>query len=289
MEATKKFWGNEDLMEHLLFMLDLPSIVALASINPVVVSLVQRSPLWTHLLRSHWHLDEMIDLLKKMKDPEPRLLNFLEHICQSYHLEFDCEIKLLIGGKTKVVSPNCFLILEQVVARLKSKVMVVEALESWAYFYRWNVGRAIGRQASRQEQDLDWMRLRWVGFYPYMDRRNLNKCISLLGNCSRWSVWALHIDCLKESEWARLGKDSAKGEIKFVIIRREALIMARAMGRLEDVKKVWVATTSYWRFMDSMIRMEKEEGEAEGWSKIQKILEMGDKEWEEENGNFSGN
>ena len=42
MEAMQKFWVNEDLLEHLMPMMDLPSTLALASVNPLVQSVTYR-------------------------------------------------------------------------------------------------------------------------------------------------------------------------------------------------------------------------------------------------------
>ena len=46
MDASKQFWVSEDLMDHLLPMLDLSTLEAIASADPLVVSLLSRSPMW---------------------------------------------------------------------------------------------------------------------------------------------------------------------------------------------------------------------------------------------------
>ena len=40
MEASQQFWMSEDLLEHLLPMLDLPTLMTIAYVNPLVVSLL---------------------------------------------------------------------------------------------------------------------------------------------------------------------------------------------------------------------------------------------------------
>ena len=45
MEASQQFWMSEDLLEHLLPMLDLSTLEAIASADPLVVSLLSRSPM----------------------------------------------------------------------------------------------------------------------------------------------------------------------------------------------------------------------------------------------------
>ena len=156
MDVMKKFWASEDLMEHLLPMLDLPSTLALASVNPLVISLVQRTLIWKHLLKTSWQLfledftkvDKMIELLKMMKDPEPFLLDFLEYICCNVPLigliievgEHRGEIKLQLNGKNKVVGPSLFMLLEYVVASLEAEVIVVEEV-LLEYKFGGNVGK----------------------------------------------------------------------------------------------------------------------------------------------------
>ena len=50
MDASQQFWMSEDLLEQLLPILDLSTIVALASTNPLAVSLLSRPPLWRQFL-----------------------------------------------------------------------------------------------------------------------------------------------------------------------------------------------------------------------------------------------
>ena len=56
MEAMKKFWMTEDLLEHLLPMLDLHSNLALASASPLALSLIKHPLLWQQLQSSSWQI-----------------------------------------------------------------------------------------------------------------------------------------------------------------------------------------------------------------------------------------
>ena len=56
MKAMQEFWMNEDLLELLLSMLDLASILALASVCPLALELIKRPLVWHHLLRTSWQL-----------------------------------------------------------------------------------------------------------------------------------------------------------------------------------------------------------------------------------------
>ena len=46
----EKFWWNQDLVEELLHFLDLPSMVALASVHSLSLSLIQRDVMWQAVL-----------------------------------------------------------------------------------------------------------------------------------------------------------------------------------------------------------------------------------------------
>ena len=290
MEAMQKFWMTEDLLEHFLPMLDLPSTLALASISSLTLSLIKRPLLWQQLLQSSWQLfvkdfynvDLMVDLLKLMEDPEPLLLTFLEHICHFHLLGLmgvKGEILLHLGPDYKVVDPICFMLMQYVVASMGSKVMVVEGIH--LEYFGGQVGRALASQASQQQQEVRWVRLRGLTFNQVdgQQTRTDKSCISLLQNCSNWSVNGLYLHSIGESVWRSLAEASTKGEIKFVEVNREALVL----GRPADVRKIWQATRSYWRIIGLTDLIEKEgEGEGEeeeGWTKIQEILEMEDRDW----------
>ena len=66
-----------------------------------------------------------------------------------------------------------------------------------------------------------------------------------------------------------------KGEIKFVEVKRGALIL----GKPADVRKVWQASKSYWRIIGLTDLIEREGEEEKGWAKIQEIMEMEESQW----------
>ena len=88
MKAMQEFWMNEDLLELLLSMLDLASILALASVCLLALGLIKRPLVWQHLLRTSWQLilkdsfdvDLVTGLLKMTRDPEPLLLVQFCHV-----------------------------------------------------------------------------------------------------------------------------------------------------------------------------------------------------------------
>ena len=298
MKAMENFWMNKGLLEHLLSMLDLASILAVASIRPLVLQLIKRPLLWQHLLRNSWQLilkdsfnvDLMTDLLKMMKDPEPLLLDFLEHICKKFSLlglmqvgEHKGEIMVQLDDNCKVLGPRCFQLMQYMVTQMESKLMVVR--EVHLEYFGGLVGTALASQVTQQQQVVRSVSFRWGlifnkegGEEATWKKEDARNCISLLQNCSNWSVKGLYLHNIGESVWRSLARASMKGEIEFVEVKLESLIL----GRPSDVRRVWMATKSYWRIIgltDDLIEREGEE--EEGWAKIQEIFEMGVEKWEE--------
>ena len=146
MDASQQFWMSDDLLEHLLPMLDLPTLANIASVNPLVVSLLSRPQRWLQLLKrtyqlptaeeyygvGKWPLEEhfsirpkaalIANILNRMECQESRLLEFLDFIGQTLplrdgHLEFAGKIKLNLGGSSRTIGdkasfspndpPNC--------------------------------------------------------------------------------------------------------------------------------------------------------------------------------------
>ena len=158
MDASQQFWMSEDLLEQLLPMLDLSTTVALASANPLAVSLLSRPPLWRQFLFRLTQHGEMCimwlrscpnctstsvykqkapmiaDILKMMECQESRLLDFVEHISQAFPVDEDGEgrfpyggeIKLSLGENSRTISPAGFMYLEYVVSHLESNLVKVE-------------------------------------------------------------------------------------------------------------------------------------------------------------------
>ena len=286
MDAVQKFWVMEDLVEQLLPMLDLPSTQAFVSVNPLALAILEKSyPLWQHLLHRSWQLflkdfqnvALITDLLKMMKDPDPLLLSCLEYICQSSPFRvssFPGKIILRLGDNYRVVTPWCFTLMQGMVARMESRMMVVEELHLKS-FGGFEV-RALASHASCQQQEISVVKFgHGLTFNEEVEswgREDVTNYISLLQNCSSWTVNELFLHSLGESGWRRLAEASAKGEIEFVFTTREALML----GRLVDVRKVWLATKLFWQIIGETFIFEREEEEGEEeWANIEEILEMG--------------
>ena len=102
MGVEHRFWRSPALVAQLILFLDVASTLALATIQPLVLGLLQRRFMWKDLIkRSEIRPDyvndvedededskkivmQMVSILKMMEDPKPLLLDLLHHICHLY-------------------------------------------------------------------------------------------------------------------------------------------------------------------------------------------------------------
>merc|ERR1719430_1075123 len=96
MVVENRFWRSPDLVAELIPLLDVSSILALATVQPLVLNLLQRSFIWKTLIRrsakseneleglDRGKIKQLMEILKLVEDPEPQLLELLHSICQRY-------------------------------------------------------------------------------------------------------------------------------------------------------------------------------------------------------------
>ena len=97
MAVENKFWRSPDLVAQLMPFLDVASTLALATVQPLVVDLIQRRFIWKDLIRrsaicgvenedseerSKRNVGQLVEILKLVEDPEPHLLELLHTICE---------------------------------------------------------------------------------------------------------------------------------------------------------------------------------------------------------------
>lgn len=104
--AEKKFWRLPELVEMLMPFLDGPSTLSLVKACPVALEIIQRTSMWIKLVRrvcpymGHDVLDEveyeedlvtdrrevmnLVQFLKMMDNPVPRLMDLLHVICERF-------------------------------------------------------------------------------------------------------------------------------------------------------------------------------------------------------------
>ena len=105
-DAEKKFWRMPEMVERLLPFLDAVSTLSLVKALPLALELIQRKFLWRKLVRrvcpfdtdevvSEAEFEEvvvkerskvmpLVEIVKMMEDPNPRLLDLLHVICQRF-------------------------------------------------------------------------------------------------------------------------------------------------------------------------------------------------------------
>ena len=310
MDASQQFWVSEDLLEHLLPMLDLPTLVAFASVNPLVVSLLSRPQRWRQLLKriyqfpkaeevkeKEWYSVEawlekeyfyiplkapmIANILNMMECQESGLLAFLDFIEQVVPVrfrddddEFESKIKLNLGGSSRMIGDISFSFLEQVVSHLDSKVMELEEVmlrDLPLQGWEGFVERALVSQLSRQQAALKVLKINHVGCASDI-------FFSLTEKSSSWSVEFMSLQSSpfreeKSMNWRRLAEVSTRGEISIIDV-------GLSLGCAEAVRKVWLATKSALIFAkgngsELAAWISKEEGES-GWGKILELIEEGD-------------
>ena len=280
MDATQEFWMSEDLLEHLLPMLDLVTTLNLAFVNPLVVSLLRRPAAWHHFLeRSYkpanlfpqeFEVSQQITLLLKMMedDEEQLLLHLLDFICEMFKmpcreqlkssLGMDSikvrEIKLNLKGNSKLVFLDGFVILQHVVSSLESKVMTVEEVTlekgemergSLPPEERLRFEKALALQMSRQQFEakvhFQELSLSSKGSIdPWDDKNDIKSIITILKNSSSWTVNKLKLEGLDESVWGSLAEVAHKGSISDVRVTASDLHCSEAL------RKIFGATTGTW-------------------------------------------
>ena len=133
-DAERKFWRTPELLSKLMPLLDAPSASNLAEVHPFTVEVLQGGSTWKQLVETcckSWEstrqefegtfeqkkmeVGHLVNILKKMENPEFYMLILLEIICQktadggSVHVEVICASH----GSHKV-SPLGFVLLEEV-------------------------------------------------------------------------------------------------------------------------------------------------------------------------------
>ena len=97
MAVENRFWRSPDLVAQLIPFLDVASTLALATVQPLVLNLIQRRFIWKNLIRRSpisdydiWgreernkHVTQLVEILKLVEDSEP-LLDLLHAISKEY-------------------------------------------------------------------------------------------------------------------------------------------------------------------------------------------------------------
>ena len=329
MDAIQEFWMSEDLLEQLLPMLDPPTTVAFASVNPLAVSVLFRPLAWRRFLKRSFkptgsskqdfqNAHMISDLLEMANSKESRLLgskaareslslqlwSFVDHICQVFpgmdekaaksHLAREArlgkveEIKLLLGGNSKSVSLDGFLILDRVEWYMGSNAIVVEemTLDRLADF---KCAEALADQITRQQTKVKMVKIHNQTISSldcHAARKYVDNIFSIIRHSSSWSLnrlWfhGFNKESRNESIWSNLAEVSSKGRIG------QLSVDALALGCRDDVRKVWLATKEMIIHVGSLPKtyarenqscyayIRQEEGE-NGWARILKMIEEKD-------------
>ena len=254
MDASQQFWMSEDLLEQLLPMLDLSTIVALASANPLAVSLLSRPPLLRQFLfrltqhgemcinyaiirggacpRSCPNYDEedstsvykqkapmIADILKMMECQESRLLEFVEHISQAFPVDEDDEGRFRYGGEIKLsLGENSRTISPAGFMYLEYVVSHLEPnlVKVEEVTFGDLAEEWCGALFSHiTRQQTEVKNFRITeGYFPSIS----DGLLSALAKSSSWSASSITMRNEDESTWRGLAEVSSKGEIEELVI-----------------------------------------------------------------------
>ena len=295
MDASQQIWMSEDLLEHLLPMLDLPTMKNLASANPLAVSVLSRPLMWRRILKrttedGHWQNDELesfrqdapmiADLLKMLEDQQSRLNELLDYACEAFPLpECGSEVKITVCGSSRTINGSSFMLIESVVSHLEVNVMEVEEFSyeegpevvELEQKVEWDeLLDALESHVARQQGEVNSIKLPTIS-----DSSNSEKFLATLGKSSSWSIDELFIDDVEPGHeyelWTRWAELAAKGKIRRLIVNDSEL------GSPEAMRKVWLAVTEgiYTEVTQDITDygdIFKSEGE-NGWARFLKIIE----------------
>ena len=296
MDASQQIWMSEDLLEHLLPMLDLLTMKNFASANPLAVSVLSRPPMWRQILKrtyqpgllyhpiGDWEREEIksfrqdapmiAHLLKMLENQQSRFHELLDYVCEAFPLPEcdDGKVKLSVCGRSRTINGVSFMLMESVVSHLEFNVMEVE---EFSYEDPDDVERDPGAEwdelldalvshVPRQQREVNSIKIQMIG-----DSSVSEKFLATLGKSTSWSIDDLFIDDSFEPGheyelWTRWAELAAKGEIKGLMVHDSEF------GCPEAMRKVWLAVTEEIHSEYGVIF--KSEGE-NGWARFLKIIE----------------
>ena len=290
MDASQQFWLSDDLLEHLLPMLDLPTMKNLASVNPLAVSVLSRPPMWRRILKrtyqrglsydpidGDWPREELesfrqeapkiADLLKMLEDQQSGLHELLDYVCEAFPLpEFGAEVKLRVCGRSRPISGRGFMFMESVVSYLEVNVMEVEEFSfEETDDVEWDLLLdALVSHVPRQQREVNSIKIPAIEIELKSDSEKL---FAILGKSTSWSIGSLFIDWeLGHEFWTKWAELAAKGKIR----RLHVYPPHGRLGCPEAMRKVWLAVTE--EISTDIACIFKSEGE-NGWAWILTIIE----------------
>ena len=260
----ESFFESKDLMEQLISYLDLPSLLALASVHQLTLEVLQQRSMWRDLVRGSklvkpkfWHcgnnveikamlgrVDMLTTLLKLIDDPGPLLQILLETICSNFppsrdengHKdEISIQFSSLCSPRRFSISPTGFLLLERAERQMKSQMQIVTEVQ---LHYLWDsLAVPLSSRARRQGAPVKVLRCEVAEF---TDEEEAVQWISFLQRCSKWSVESFCLYELGKLGWTQLARalGGGRGSLGSMSASREVV----AVARMEEVRQVWEAT-----------------------------------------------
>ena len=254
MVVEDRFWRSPDLVSQLLPFLDSSSTLALASVQPLVVQLLQRSSIWKGLLRrstiedfddydenNKSTVEDLVGILKMMGDPVPLLLELLHIICEKFlnygrynHISVSCTLHPAADHK---VNQEGFELLELVEGAMKTSLQKVKEC-SLNEMDGLSLGQSLALVAriNRQKEPL---RKVDTEVLPLLADTGITATI--LQNALKVETIHIYLQSdFGEEGWAWLAEVLQRNGSMVQMVSVSKVVMARA--RKADLKAVWDAT-----------------------------------------------
>ena len=250
MAVENKFWRSPDLVSQLIPFLDVASILALATVQPLVTSLIQRRFIWKDLIgrsticgseqsvdNRKRNVGELVEILKLVADPEPHLLELLHTICEKWEHTGSVQVSCNLHPSGHKVDTDGFELLELVEATMGTTLQKVEEIDLGDLNENLNsdfsLASALVARINRQSKPLQKAIINRVVLLA-----NTGITANLLQNTQEWEVEAflLQRDFGREG-WSWLAGHIQRNKDALGVIHSSALVMARA--KREDLKAVW--------------------------------------------------
>ena len=243
--------------------LDVSSILALANVQPLVSSLLQRSFIWKKLVSrsaisgsdleglDREKIGDLVEILNLLEDPEPRLLQLLHAICERYPKEISGEVKegeeeltyfdldsVFItcilhqaGHKVSTAGFELLELIEGAMGTTLQKLQKIELEQLDENVFDFSLALAFMARIKRQDLPLQKVKINRVFLWT-------TTTANLLESSEQWDIRRFYLQRdFGQEAWSWLAQNLERNKYAVEKIWLSAVVMARAKS--EDLKRIW--------------------------------------------------
>ena len=297
-----KVWKIPELAERIVLFLDPLSLLRLVQAGVLSKQVLKKSistPVWKNLIRRGSYgedgLQNLVEVLKLIKEPGALLLPLLEAICEKFpSVERDeVLVRCPHHAEPHSVSSRGFLLLEDVEAAFGTTVQLIESLSAGSLGEP--ILSAAGSRVSRQQKRMTSISvLDKICLENNRSALSLDTLLQALQVKIRQYIVVFVEGSIGEEGWKVLSRAMQLPSFQMadgrnVVQSVHASKPGLAEGRREDIKAIWDAVD--WRFVvyksAQALHLEKNENalfvlkSSRGtWRKLERILDMTFKEFD---------